>query len=211
MYSIYCFGDSITKGEYDNLSGGWASRLAIHFINEVVLHEGRKEVTVYPLGISGENSDEGLLRIENEFMSREDQKTIPIFVFAYGANDSAFFPAESMFAISKEEFKKNLLALASFAKKQKGKVMFLNITPVIEEKNATPNHRGKTRKNEYIKGYNEAIKTVAEEESALLVDVYKLFEGRFEELFCFDGLHPNEKGHEVMSREVLKVLLKVLS
>ena len=212
MKEIFCFGDSITRGEYDPVSGGWVNKLVTHFFNKGLEHGIHNTHEVYALGISGETSVEALNRIEQEFLSRRDKEMQSVFVFAYGANDSAFYASEHRFAVSKEDFKKTLKSLVTIVQKYNGITVFVNITPVIEEKNKEPNHRGKIRNNQYVREYNEIVKQVAEEEHTKLVDVYSLFnEANLDSLFIEDGLHPNSLGHEIIFDAVINALSNTLT
>lgn len=204
MKEIFCFGDSITRGEYDPVSGGWANKLVTYFFNKGLEHGIHNTHEVYALGISGETSVEALSRVEQEFLARRDKDMQSVFVFAYGANDSAFYTNEARFAVSKDTFKDALKKLVVIANKYNAETILVNITPVIEEKNKEPNHRGKVRNNQYVEEYNEIIKEVADEEGMNVVDVYSLFnQVSLDSLFIDDGLHPNSLGHEIIFDAVL--------
>ncbi len=204
MFEIYCFGDSITRGEYDAVSGGWANKLVTYFFSKGLENGIHNTHEVYALGISGETSVEALSRIESEFLVRIDKDMQPVLIFAYGANESAFYVSESRFAISKDAFKDSLKNFVAIANKYNAKTILVNITPVIEEKNKEPNHRGKVRSNKYVEEYNEIVKQVADEESVELANVYSLFnEAGLDSLFIDDGLHPNSLGHEIIFDAVL--------
>lgn len=61
---ICIFGDSITWGASDSEKGGWVERLKIYF--------GEKyDINVYNLGISGDATEDLLVRIEKELRSRK--------------------------------------------------------------------------------------------------------------------------------------------
>lgn len=199
MYNIYCFGDSITRGEYDTSHGGWAERLKAFCMAQAVREGAETETMVYNLGISGETSLGCLKRMESEFEVRKDPKATSVFVFAYGANDAAFLPTENKHLVAMEDFKENLLKFAAFAKSRSGIAIFLTITPVVEELQKVPAYRGKTRNNADIEKYNEIIKQVGLSQG-VLVDVYAHFtKNEFETLFSTDGVHPNARGHELIS------------
>ncbi len=194
MYNIFCFGDSITYGEFDPEKGGWVERLkqaGFRFFSR------DKEIKVTNLGISGESSPEALLHIEREVEPRLDKDLQNIFIFAYGANDNCFFPKDNRYGTPKEDFKKNLEIMCEIARKYHAKIFFLGITPVIESKNATPNHRGKVRNNSLVAEYSKTIEEVAKEQGAIYIDIMSKFPAD-EKLFCEDGLHPNAKGHELI-------------
>jgi lysophospholipase L1-like esterase len=211
MKEIFCFGDSITRGEYDVVSGGWAQKCVNHFWT-LKLRDGFENASdVYALGVSGETAEEGLLRIEAEFLARRSKNIKPVFVFAYGANDSAFLALEERFVTPKDAFKTALKNMVALAHKYDGEALFVTITPVVEEKNSTPNHRGKVRTNKYVEEYNAVIQEVVEEENVHMADVYPVFkEANLEELFTPDGLHPNSIGHEIIANIVLEEINKLV-
>lgn len=202
MYNIFCFGDSITYGEFDEKAGGWADRLKQYGFS---IFTREKEIKVTNLGISGERSDEVLARIEREVEPRFDKDLKNVFMFAYGANDNCFFPAENRYATSHEEFKNNLVKMCEIAKKFDARVLFLGITPVIESKNATPNHRGKVLNNTLVSEYSKIIEETAQEQGATYIDIVSKYPAD-ESLFNTDGLHPNAKGHELMYQIVKESL-----
>ncbi len=56
MINCLCFGDSITYGEYDGVSGGWTDILKRYFHSRFI-NENIEELNVFNLGIGGETTD----------------------------------------------------------------------------------------------------------------------------------------------------------
>ena len=52
--------------------------------------------------------------------------------------------------------------------------------------------------------YNEEINSICRESNVRMIDIRSAFEGRdLTELVCPDGIHPNEKGHELIYEKIL--------
>ncbi len=208
MYNILCFGDSITYGEFDVASGGWVDRLKRFGFNHFISNGRDKEIKVTNLGISGEDTTQALKRVEQEIIPRLDKDLKTIIIFAYGANDDAYFPTTNTYQNSPEQFSANLKELIATAQKYTDTIYFLAITPVIDVKNSTPNHRGKIRSNKIVAEYNLIIEKVAKENSAHYIKLSNF--PTTENLFCEDGLHPNDNGHKIIYENVLIALNKIL-
>ena len=83
MTHVLIFGDSITYGAWDR-EGGWAKRLR-SFLDEKQLSDSNIFYTTYNLGISGENTDDLLKRIDSEIKPRLDESEETVIIFAIGA------------------------------------------------------------------------------------------------------------------------------
>ncbi len=212
MNQIICFGDSITYGEYDEVGGGWVDRLKKFGFDRTIKYGSENEISVSNLGISGESTRDALLRIEQELKIRIDKDMSLTVVLAYGANDSAWFDKKGQFAVSKDEFKSNLLSIISIIKKYNARVVLLNTLPVIESLNSTPNHRGKVRNNIYISEYNKVIEDVSQSTGSQLINLFDQFPITTESqnMFYKDGLHPSALGHDEIFKIVKKDLISLL-
>jgi acyl-CoA thioesterase I len=56
--------------------------------------------------------------------------------------------------------------------------------------------------------YNDAIVTIAHEEGVRWIDIRKAFldQDNFEDYMCMDGIHPNPKGHQLITEHILKYI-----
>lgn len=203
--NILVFGDSIAYGAWDFDGGGWVQRLR-KFIGEQSLNtdieQGR---LVYSLGISGDSTQELLLRFENETKSRLDEDFQTIIIFAIGLNDSQFIKSENKHKVSLSEFESNLLKLITQAKKYTPKIAFVGLTSVDEKKtDPIPWNPIKSYKNEYVEKYNSSLEKICAKEAVDFIKIEKFNNDSFE-----DGLHPNSPGHKIIFERVKDYLLKI--
>jgi len=198
---ILIFGDSITYGAWDK-EGGWVQRLR-KFLDEKTLADNG-HFSVYNLGISGDNTEDLLERVEAETRHRLKEKEKMVFVFAIGVNDSQFIHSKNNLRVIPEEFENNIRDLINISKQFSSKIIFIGLTSVDESKTTPiPWNTDKSYKNEYIKKYDDIIKKVCEENKINHVRVFdKLKIADFE-----DGLHPNSAGHQKIFEIVKKFLI----
>ena len=209
--TIFAFGDSITYGAWDIENSGWINLLRRQLDKRAETDPNFYTLT-YNLGIPGETTNGLVKRIEPEIKSRLRNDQENIFIFAYGANDAAFIPSENKFRVSLEQFGNNIEAAIKTARNFSSKIMILDITPVVDEKTIHPEHKDRSRLNEYIKLYNEKLKIVTDKFSVSLVNVFDEFmkNNHAEILDEDDGLHPNAKGHKMIFGLVKNQLDKFL-
>ena len=211
MSVIYAFGDSITYGEYDELGSGWANRLRLWVDSNQKKNHSNFFRLFYNLGIPGEDTSGLVARFDSELNARAHANEEKIFIFAYGANDSAFIFPENKFKLLPEEFATNLILVIEKAKKISEKILILNITPVFEEVTFKSSRNNKSRTNEYILPYNKAIKDISDTQKIVHVDIFSEYMNRLhKELLSEDGLHPNTQGHIVIYELVKKELEKFI-
>lgn len=207
MHNILIFGDSITWGAVDS-KGGWAQRIK-DYVNIQTLAGKNHNNNVYPLGISGENSGELIKRLEAEASIRLDEDNKTALIIAIGINDSQIELLTHTNKISVEDFRKNLNQIVEIGKKFAQQVIFVGLTPVDEGKvKPMPWKLTHGYANEQIEKYNNVLKEVAEEQSVTFLEVYAKFQEVESKALLFDGLHPNDKGHELIYSIVKEYLLK---
>ncbi len=196
---IIIFGDSIAHGAWDTKKGGWVQRIKI-FLDEESLSESENEYTIYNLGVSGNTTENLLERFEFETKQRlkEDDEEL-MFIFAIGVNDSQFIHSKNSLRFSMEEYEKNLNNLLNLAQKLSSKIIFIGLTPVDETKtNPIPWNRDKTYKNEYIRKFNEVLRSFCNENNICFIEIFEKFIKKDYRNMLDDGLHPNSEGHEKM-------------
>jgi lysophospholipase L1-like esterase len=192
---ILVFGDSITYGAWDK-EGGWVGRLR-KFLDEKNLPRLSKSgfyCLVYNLGISGNTTEDLLKRFEpeiNDRLMKGDEMTL---ILSIGINDCQFNPSRKDFKISPQKFQDNIKKLLNLARKFSSKIIFVGLTPV-DEKITTSWHTDECYKNEYIKKYNEIIKSVCKENKITFVEIFEEWIKSDYKNLLYDGLHPNSKGH----------------
>ncbi len=198
MAQVLAFGDSITYGSWDPENSGWANLLRKYFDDKVEKEQDFYGL-VYNLGIPGETTEGLVKRFKSETEVRFRKGEEDIFLFAFGANDSALIMSKGAFKVSVEDYVRNLDTVLGDAKSYSTKIALLNTTPVVEKVTAHVENKDKSRLNEYVGRYNAPLQTLAEKHNVPLLDVYSAFmQHDLEGLFCEDGLHPNEVGHEII-------------
>ena len=153
---ILVFGDSITQGFWD-VQGGWVARLRKFYDERQIANlKNRNEPTIFNLGISGDITGGVIRRFENELEARKWRWPNEdfAFVFAIGTNDSA---NESNNQPNLKNYYKELKELISLARKQSNRILFVELTPVIE--NLSNNQPGRTKMytNERIEKFNQVL------------------------------------------------------
>lgn len=213
MATICVFGDSISYGAWDK-EGGWVQRLR-KFLDEKTLSIpdfwNTDFTQIYNVGISsasGENSNNLLKRFEFEAKQRLDEYET-IFIFAIGKNDSCFIKNKNTFITSLKIFEKNIQDLIKLAKKYSSKIIFVG-TAMVDESKTAPISWDKNMyyKNEYLKQYNEIIKSVCEENKVYFIEIFEKWKKLNYKSLLEDGLHPNSKGHKKIFEAVKEFLIK---
>ena len=211
MAQVFCFGDSITYGAWDESQAGWVQRLRLALDIRMRL-EGKYSLT-YNLGIPGETTEGLKQRFTAETMARIENKKgeEPVFIFSFGANDAAFIPSQGKFRVDKEKYTENYQAVFEEAKKLSDKILVLNILPVVESAAANPPGKDKSRRNEWMASYNEKLVEVSTENAIKIVGVYSAFlKAGHEKLFSKDGVHPNALSHEMLFKSVYPALIELI-
>jgi len=198
---ICIFGDSIVWGAMDYKYGGWVDQFKLTFVKTGKLNE------VFNLGDPGDYSSRLLKRFENEIKARLKlvNKDKHIVMFQIGLNDSKFLSKSTDLYSSPSQFEKNIREMINISKKYVNTVIMISSTPVDESKNdmSAPN---KSYKNDWIRTYNEIIRSVCEENNVLFIDVFGDWLKLDYHKLLSDGVHPNSEGHCNIHDFVVKVL-----
>jgi len=197
---ILVFGDSISQGFFDK-DGGWFESLKRCSSKEFT--QASDYLTFFNMSISGDFSKNVLARLENELQARvwpgEDQ----VIIFAVGINDSIIVSGKN--AVTDNEFKQNVSSISKIAKTYSPKILFVGLTPVIEELVQPVSWDKNIRfSNDRIELFNGVIQSLCEKNHLKFVDVHHVFKRskNIQSLFD-DGVHPNADGHELIFKTVL--------
>ena len=190
---IYCFGDSITFGDYDAERGGWVDRLKADGMARSVA-SGQEDGAVVNLGIGGETTGMMRSRLTSELEARLDAGARSLVVLAYGANDAA--DLDGRFRVPQEEYVENLSWAIDEARRLRCEVWLMNVTPVAPAADGIRNASGRLRSNAVVARYNAALEVLSQRKSVELLDVNGAFpRDELASLFVADGVHPNAEGH----------------
>ncbi len=209
---VLVFGDSITQGFWDP-SGGWVNHLWEHYVNlELKNRTHYEQPTIFNLGISGDDTNKILERFDNETSARVWPNGEFTFLFATGMNDARL--DNGQLNSSPGEYRTRLKVLIQKATHFSDKIMFVGFNS-CEENLTTPVPWAPnvSYKNEEILKFEKALQEVAAKQGVLYVPVFSKFQQKLSEgkKLLADGLHPNDKGHELIFQLVQPELDKLLS
>ena len=207
MAQILVFGDSIAYGAFDSEAGGWVDRLKAFFFKD-----GQNcDYFVYNLGISGDTTEDLLERFvfETKQRKKEADSTEAIVIIEIGANDSALIRSKNDAWVAPEKFEGNLKKLVALAKKVSSKIIFVGLAPVDESKTMPVSWNANvTYKHEFIKRYNDILKSICEKSKIYFVDLFdELLKMNYKKMLE-DGTHPNTEGHKKMFEIIKEFLVK---
>jgi len=177
---VVFMGDSITDSWDDPRYGGF--------------FPGRPYVN---RGISGQTTPQMLIRFRPDVIALMPD----VVVILAGTNDIA----GNTGPMTLEAIEDNLTSMTELARVHRVRVVLASVLPVSDyEKAADGQPRNQTirRPPEKIKALNEWIKSYAAANKLTYLDYYSAMvddKGFFKDELSNDGLHPNEKGYEVMS------------
>lgn len=178
---IVFIGDSLTAGY------GIEKDKAYPQIVENKLKAKGKDVKVLNGGVSGSTTAGGKSRL-NWFLKKSTPK---VMILALGANDG-------LRGLKLAQSEKNLEEIIEMAKEK-------NIKILLGGMRLPPNY-GK----EYVKQFRSMYKKLKEKHELNMIPFMLKDVGGRTELNIEDGIHPNEKGHEVIADTVIKYLEPLL-
>lgn len=197
--NICIFGDSIVWGACDYERGGWVERLKTYLL------KNNNDVDVYNFGVSGNTTEDLLVRFEREVTIMKPDA----IVFAIGINDSQYLDSRDNSKIEPGIFQNNIQSLFDKAKNMTNKIIFIGLTKVDQAKTMPRVHGPKIKyyENEIIRKYDQVISDVCKKNGIPFVSVIELLNvGDFE-----DGLHPNSSGHTKMFEKIKPEVEKLLA
>jgi len=131
-----------------------------------------------------------------------------IIIFQIGLNDS-WISSLNELRVPPKEFKENIQKLINLAQKFTSKFVFLGLTPVEDEKvNPMPWAPGISYRNEYVKEYNEIIKSICYKNKIPFVEIFEEWVKLDYKSLLEDGAHPNSKGHQKIFETVKDFLIQ---
>ena len=178
---IVFLGDSLTAGY------GIEKEKAYPQIVENKLKAKGKDIKVLNGGVSGSTTAGGKSRL-GWFLKKSNPD---IMVLALGANDG-------LRGLKLSQSEKNLEEIINIAKKK-------NIKVLLAGMRLPPNY-GK----DYVEQFRSMYKKLKEKHSLKMIPFMLKDVGGRKELNIEDGIHPNEKGHEVIANTVIKYLEPLL-
>ena len=178
---IVALGDSLTEGY------GVSKEEAYPYLVEQELIKKGYSVKLINAGISGSTSASAPSRMQWYFRVKPD-----IVILALGGNDG-------LRGLSVEHMKKNLGKAISLASSKNIRVLLAGMQ--------IPLNYGEN----YTKSFRDVFYELAEQFQLPMIPFLLKDVGNIPSLNLPDGIHPNSKGHQIISRTVLKYLEPLLS
>ena len=148
-------------------------------------------------GISGQTTPQMLIRFRPDVIALHPK----VVVIVAGTNDIA----GNTGPMTNEAIEDNLVSMAELARANKIRVVFASITPINDygkTREGKPIIRSGQRPPERIQALNDWIKRYAKENKFTYLDYYSAMvddKGYLRNELSEDGLHPNQKGYEIMA------------
>ena len=176
---VVFMGDSITDGWDDPKYGGF--------------FPGKPYID---RGISGQTTPQMLLRFRPEVIALKPR----VVVILAGTNDIA----GNTGPMSLEAIEDNLTSMAELARANKIRVVLSSLLPIsdYETREGKPIIQSIRRPPERIKALNDWMRKYAADTHAIYLDYYSAMaddKGFLKNELSDDGLHPNQKGYDVMA------------
>lgn len=202
---VLVFGDSITYGAWDT-EAGWVERLKRKAHKQTVESQGANKLQVINLGIGGDSSTKILKRMPAEIEARYSTSWPLVFVITFGANDERSIDGKVETPI--EQFEANVKEIIDIAKQHSDQILFLGIPPIGKP---VVEFKGQEYSDERVKQYEQHMQSIVEESGLPFVPIRPAFEQvGSDDLYAYDHIHPNDKGHQLIANLVQPKLEKLL-
>jgi lysophospholipase L1-like esterase len=210
--TVVAFGDSTTapRGEltvYTTFLEKWLAAKGI-------------SVKVVNAGVGGNTTADARARFEKDVLSPKPR----IVIIQFGINDAAVdvwkTPPASSPRVSTTDYESNLLHFIQTLKSRSVRVIIMTPNPCrwsdeTRRFYGKPPYRpdGPDGFNILLRGYAEIVRRLARREGVTLIDVYNAFcsygskPGQSMDELLLDGMHPNDKGHELVAKLLLSSML----
>lgn len=221
------YGDSIMKGTI--LDGGY--RYHATFDSYLARFAKRFNIEAENRARFGITIDKGYKLLRQDIESGLD---CDFALIEFGGNDSNFHWDEISLhpetdhepLTDFEHFKQTCRSMIADVISADVKPILMTLPPIDSEKYLTfLTRNGNSREHilqwlgtpetiyNFHKGYSDAVASIAAETATPIVDVRRPFmeSGNYKELLCIDGVHPNEKGYELIAGVFDRFLQKILA
>lgn len=175
--TILFLGDSLTEGYGINKEEAYPK-----LVQNLISSELKKDVQVINGGVSGSTTSDGLNRLKWYLRKKPN-----LIFIALGANDG-------LRGLNLQKSQENLEKIIDHAKKSNAKVLLAGML--------IPPNYGPKYSEDFKKMYEKVkLKYNLRTMPFLLIDVAGVVE-----LNQKDGIHPNEKGHQIIARNVFEFI-----
>jgi sialidase-1 len=209
---IVMFGDSTTAPRPENIKKVYAQRV------QEALQGSGMALPVHNAGVPSNTTRDGRGRWAKDVLAYKPR----VVVIQFGLNDQAIDvwrnPPATTSRVPLAEYEENLRWLIASAREQKIKPVLMTTNPLrwadkTRELYGKPPYRPDAADGfdtPVLSHYNDVVRRLAAELGVPLVDVHKAFTDKDPDALLLDGMHPNEKGHELITELLLPVIREQL-
>ena len=168
--------------------------------------------------IYGNITSKGLIKLQKFF---EKGGEADFCIIEFGSNDCDYDWGTLVQKVPLAEYLENLAAMVKLCREHKVTPLMMGLIPYVcddwyqtiikgQNEAAILDFLGGSSetlgKNQLI--YKDAQADFVQKNNVQFLDPWTIFEGH-KELMCYDGIHPNEKGYELLSKAWIKFLSEV--
>ncbi|MBW7998153.1 MAG: hypothetical protein FVQ81_16605 [Candidatus Glassbacteria bacterium] len=186
------FGDSQTDNNH------WSSPAHYPKLIEEVFLRINPAVTIFNAGIGGDDSGEGLERIETDVLVRKPDICFVLF----GGNDCAHWGGDRP-TVSPEQYRENIGEIVS-------RLKAIGCRPVLMSYPAIPAREFGDHSAAVLRRMNDGQKRVRDEQETGWLKLAELFAGRDPgRMFAVDLIHFSPEAHQLLAGRILHYLVEL--
>lgn len=225
MKEVYAFGDSILKGViFENDKYKICKKRFSNICSDIL------NITIENNAKFGSTIQGGVKSLE-KCMEEISNPNVKYVVMEFGGNDCDFNWNEISENPNQEHFSKQSIhdfviqysKIIHLVKENNKKVVLLSLPPIDSIKffNKVSENLSKENILQWMKGnlqfltnwherYNLEIFKLARKENCSIIDITSKFleQKDYSQFLCMDGIHPNEKGHQLIAEAILEHVLQ---
>ena len=218
---LVVFGDSILKGVIT--IPGSTKLFDVTENDSLTLAQKKLGFELDNRAIYGNITSKGLIKLQKYFekCSSGELESADFCVIEFGSNDCDYDWGTLVQKVPLEQYLENLAQMVALCRANKVTPVMMGLIPYVcddwfktiikgQDEAAILKFLGGTSetlgKNQLV--YKNAQADFVQKNNVQFFDSWPLFEGH-KELMCYDGIHPNEKGYEVLADGWVSFLSKV--
>lgn len=201
MKNICIFGDSIVAGHDAEKNGAWVDLLKTYLLKNPQLNS-----QVFNLGVSGDTSEEILIRFESE----AKENSANTIILSFGLNDSMLLASTGKNQVIIEDFLSNIKKIFNLCQQNDYQLIITGLLPVDEKKTRPiPWHIDGSYINTEISRYNKILEEFCTKHKIMFINLFSSLSVDLAYLASLeDGVHPNSLGHDKIFKIIMSSIWK---
>jgi lysophospholipase L1-like esterase len=209
---IVMFGDSTTA-----LRPGQVDKVYPERVQEA-LQGSAPALSVHNAGVGSNTTTNARERLARDVLAHRPR----VVVIQFGLNDAAVDvwrnPPATASRVSVAEYEANLREIVATLRTQQAKPVLMTTNPTrwtdkLLELYGKPPYRPEAVDGfdaPVLARYNDVVRRLAAELAVPLLDIHAAFTARGPDALLLDGMHPNDKGHQLIAELLLPILREQL-